>query len=64
MHCEAGPPHWKLIQTKKSQKARERPDRQTDRWMDEHIILLIRGFEPVDCSHMRCTRLRAMYFDY
>ena len=34
MHRDAGPPHWKSIQTQKPENAHGLPDRQTDERMD------------------------------
>ena len=50
---DAGTPHWKLIQIQKPQKALIQPDI----WMDGHIILSLRGFEPVACGRMHCAQL-------
>ena len=58
MHCEAGPPHWKLMQIQKLRKTRGR----MDIWTDEHITLPLRGFYPVACGRMICTKLRAAHF--
>ena len=42
---------------KNRKKAGRRPDGRTNR----HIILPIKGFEPVACGHMRCDKLRTTH---
>ena len=55
MHCDAGPPHWKLIQIQKLQKACIPLDNRTD----VHFILPLRGFDLLACSCMCCAKLGA-----
>ena len=43
MHRDAGPQHWELIQIQRLQKACITLNRRTN----EHIILSLRGFEPI-----------------
>ena len=52
MHFDAGPPDWKLIQTKKLQMP-------VDNRTDGHIILPLRSFNPVAYGCRRCAQLRA-----
>ena len=41
-------------------KNRKRPtDNRTDRHTDRHIILPLRGFEPVSCGRMHCAQLQS-----
>ena len=34
-------------------------DGRTEGWIDRHIILPLRGFEPMACGRMRYAQLRA-----
>ena len=60
----------------KSRKTRGRPDVRTDGriygrtdggtygWMDRHIILPLRRFEPVACGWIHCAQLRAVGMNF
>ena len=53
-------PTLAINKNKKPQKGHERPDG----WTDGHIILPLRGFEPVARGRMRCMQCRATLINF